>query len=256
METAPITMPAIKLEASRTALLALIAVNLIPLVGVLYWDWSVFEIVFLYWCENLIVGFITALKMLTAFPEPTNGTFRLNIPGKGNTQKIPIYGQLLIGTFTLVGKLFLLAFFIVHYGMFCMGHGIFIFSIFGDESFSSSDVWRLDELIAGPLLLAFWALLLSHLYSFLVNYLFRGEFRRSTARDQMTAPYKRIVVLHLTIIAGGGVSMVMGSPFWMLALLIGLKIVLDSRAHLKEHQPLGAKPPESNQHAAIISNLA
>jgi hypothetical protein len=260
METAPMNMPAPKFEASRSALLALIAVNLIPLLGVLQWDWSVFEIVFLYWCENLIFGLITVLKMLSAFPDINEGGMTIEVPAKGGKRKIPLPTPLLEGKFMLIVKLFLVPFFIFHYGMFCMGHGIFIFAIFSEESFTSSDVWMLDELIAGPLLIACGALLLSHLYSFLANYIGRGEFRRTNPMSLMMSPYKRIVVLHLTIIAGGGVSLALGSPFWLLALLIGLKILMDVRAHLQEHRSFAANTSESdtdpNHDPTIISNLA
>jgi hypothetical protein len=253
-------MPAPTFEASRTALLALIAVNLIPLLGVLQWNWSVFEIVFLYWCENLILGFITVLKMLTAFPSMEEGGMSIEVPGKGGKRKIPLPTPLLAGKFMLAIKLFLVPFFIFHYGMFCMGHGTFIFAIFGDESLGNADLWTLNELIAGPLLIALGALFLSHMYSFLINYLGSGEFRRTNPMSLMMAPYSRIIVLHLTIIAGGGLAMVLGSPFWLLALLIGLKILMDVRAHLKERRSFGRNTTQSDnepdKQPAIISNLA
>lgn len=43
--------------------LFLIAVNTVPLVGVLLFDWRLFSIVFLYWIENGIVGFFNVLKI-------------------------------------------------------------------------------------------------------------------------------------------------------------------------------------------------
>jgi hypothetical protein len=42
--------------------LFLIAVNLIPLFGVLFFGWSLFSIMFLYWIENGIIGFFNILK--------------------------------------------------------------------------------------------------------------------------------------------------------------------------------------------------
>jgi len=35
---------------------ALVAVNFIPLVGVLFLDWEIGPILLLYWSENLVVG--------------------------------------------------------------------------------------------------------------------------------------------------------------------------------------------------------
>ena len=41
-----------------------IALNLIPVVGVLFWGWSAFALIFLYWLENLVVG----VRTLAAHP--------------------------------------------------------------------------------------------------------------------------------------------------------------------------------------------
>jgi len=38
------------------ALAALVLVNVIPLFGVVFFGWSLFEVVVLYWVENLIIG--------------------------------------------------------------------------------------------------------------------------------------------------------------------------------------------------------
>jgi hypothetical protein len=248
--------PAPTFETSRAALMALIGVNLIPLVGVLHWDWSVFEIVFLYWLENLIIGLITVLKMLTASPDSNTGGMSIELPGNTKVKRIPLPANLLPGKFMLAIKLFLVPFFIFHYGMFCMGHGSFIFAIFSDESFGNSDIWTMDELVAGPLLIACGALLLSHLYSFLINYIGSGEFRRTNPMILMMSPYKRIVVLHLTIIFGAGLTLFLGSPFWLLAMLIGLKIMMDVRSHLQERQRFGVNRFSAPETGAAISNLA
>ena len=52
----------------------------------------------------------------------------------------------------------------------------------------------------------------------------------------MTAPYKRIVILHLTIIFGGGLAMMVKSTAPALVILIVLKIIADLHAHRREHQ--------------------
>ncbi len=72
----------------------------------------------------------------------------------------------------------------------------------------------------------------------------------------MMAPYKRIVILHLTIIFGAGLTMFLGSPFWLLATLIVLKIVMDVRAHLQERKRFATGAGESPETDAVISNLA
>ncbi|MEE4380730.1 MAG: DUF6498-containing protein, partial [Pseudomonadales bacterium] len=75
------------------ALVSLVLVNLLPLAGVLFWDWHVGALLVLYWSENVILGACTIVKMLAAGP---------------------------------VRGLFTAAFFLVHYGGFCAVHGVFV----------------------------------------------------------------------------------------------------------------------------------
>ena len=78
-------------------------------------------------------------------------------------------------------------------------------------------------------------LVASHLFSFLWNYLYRGEFRRAQLARLMTQPYVRVVVLHVGIILGGFAAAMLGSPLWALLVLLAMKIGLDLKAHVKEH---------------------
>ncbi|HET7269648.1 MAG TPA: DUF6498-containing protein [Rubrobacter sp.] len=87
--------------------LFLIAVNTVPLVGVLLFDWSLFSIVFLYWIENGIVGFFNVLKIAWA-RKSVSSESRFTINGRPARK---------------ASKAFIIPFFIVHYGMFWVVHG-------------------------------------------------------------------------------------------------------------------------------------
>ncbi len=54
-------------------------------------------------------------------------------------------------------------------------------------------------------------------------------------KTQMGEPYKRIIVMHLTIILGGFLTMLLRAPAAALLVLIVLKTAADLRAHRKEH---------------------
>jgi hypothetical protein len=41
---------------------------MVPLWGVLFFNWDAFYLVFLYWSENLVIGFYNILKMLLSQP--------------------------------------------------------------------------------------------------------------------------------------------------------------------------------------------
>ena len=195
----------------------LVAANLVPLAGVLLWNWSVFALIALFWMENVIVGVFFALRMLLADPRDPA---------------------------LWAAKVFLVPFFCFHYGMFTAVHGVFVFGLFGGKAYDPRGLQVLEPALRVARDLGLWlplaALLASHAFSFLWNYLWRGEFRRAKLTELMARPYGRVIVLHLAIILGGIGTLALGSPLWALLVLIALKIGLDLKAHLKEHSPAKA----------------
>lgn len=224
----------------------LIAANLIPVAGVLIWGWSVFEIVALYWFENVIIGAFNILKMLTASGEfPTQEQLKQ----AGNANEHPDMPEYLRNPAATGGirhgiKLFLIPFFTVHYGMFCLVHGVFVGVLLGGKGGGMAmsggpfeGVGRMFQVIFGSG--GKWfvlAVVASHLVSYLANFIWKGEFRRVSASDLMMAPYGRIVVLHVAIILGAFVITALGSPLFLLLLLITGKIVLDAKLHIRSHR--------------------
>lgn len=185
---------------SATGLLLVLA-NFIPLFGAIFRGWSIFEIVALYWAENLVVGGFALLRILAA--RPSDG-----FPGH------------------YFGNLFFAAFFTVHYGLFCLVHGAFVLTLLGDGRSGA-------EILHGGFLWALLALVLSHGFSFVRDYLLAGAWRGAAPRIQMGAPYPRIVVLHLAILFGAFAIQVFGSPVWMLAILVLGKTALDLALHAR-----------------------
>lgn len=89
---------------------------------------------------------------------------------------------------------------------------------------------------------------MSHLASFFVNFLGRGEYRRTVVPMLMMQPYARIIVLHFAILLGAFVAFALGSNIAVLLILIVGKTMLDLSLHLRERvrnartQP-GEQPP-------------
>ena len=48
------------------SIIVLIAANLLPVFGVLLWDWDVFVILLLFWCENVIIGIFGIAKIVAS----------------------------------------------------------------------------------------------------------------------------------------------------------------------------------------------
>ena len=59
----------------RYSLPALILSNLVPVAGVILFDWNVSAILLLYWAENAIIGFFNVLKMSMAQGQKRSSRF-------------------------------------------------------------------------------------------------------------------------------------------------------------------------------------
>ena len=219
----------------------LIAVNLGLVIGVIAWDWQVFDIVFLYWVENLVIGAINVLKMIAASPgDDSLASLVDGVNTDSNSEQIRRLRAGIaksgIGNFGNVFKLFLIPFFIIHYGIFCFGHGSFIFSMFSDGSMNNGTRGSAVamELLTGGMMLAIGLLASSHLFSFFRNFLGGDEYKRTHAAALMMRPYGRIVALHITIIFGAFLTMAFGSPLGLLVILIVLKTLVDLAMHQSE----------------------
>lgn len=190
----------------RPSAVVLVLANLVPLAGVLLLDWRVFDILMLYWAENVVIGVVNVLRMSVC----QTGT-----------------------------KWFLIPFFLIHYGIFCFGHLAAVTGIFG-ESIGAATAWSyffgspLADAWKSPLWIAIAAIAASHLFSFFVNFVADGEYRRTNVNELMNRPYGRIIVLHVTILIGAALVEWLGSPLMMLVVLVAAKIVLDLRLHLSE----------------------
>ena len=223
----------------RPSAWVLIVVNLGLIAGVIVWDWQVFDIVFLYWAENLVIGAINVLKMLVCNPGNESVTTLRNSKS-GKSDKTGDARTAAIANMGGVFKLILIPFFIIHYGGFCFGHGIFIFALFSDGSLTSVDRDTLEamDLLTGSMLFAIAALAASHLFSFFRNFIAAGEYRSSHPAMLMMRPYGRIVALHITIIVGAFLSIAFGSPMGLLVVLILLKTGVDLAMHQTERRKL------------------
>jgi hypothetical protein len=213
-------------QRDRLPALALVGANLVPLLGVVLFDWDVRYLLLLYWLENLVIGAFTLVRMLHI------GGARALAQG---------------------------AFFTFHYGFFCAGHGMVVLAISSlsgiegsqEPDFDEGDLpflmpfyllrgvfqtisVQMPELLHIPLL----ALILSHGFSLVRHHFIGNEDAERKVEDIMFDPYRRILMLHVSIIAGsffvigsGG-----GSAAPVLIILIAAKTWLDLRLHRRAHQ--------------------
>lgn len=207
-------MQAVETPPSKLPMLWILLFNAIPLYGVLAWDWRIFDLIFLYWLENLIIGgFVLVRFVIRPFSHWIE--------------------WLLLG--------FLVPFFCVHYFGFCYGHGSFLLGMFGDEAVSGlantripGVIWPLIE--KQQLLMPVLGLVMLHLFDWVRDVREQG-LGSANIKELMIAPYRRILVLHITIIVGAFVLGVLNDPLWGLVLLVVIKTVSDFY-HLKKDRQL------------------
>lgn len=179
--------------------IALVVGNLVPLAGVLFFEWQVFEILLLFWAENLVIGAINVARLWTLYQKRNHAMLLLFVP-----------------------------FFVLHYGMFTMAHLTFLILYFRPEDPES---WSLVALVV-PLV----ALIASHVYSYSAHFIGRQEYLYADPKQLMVQPYARIVALQVAILGGGWLVMWLGEPLIGLVLLVLVKIAIDVPAHRREHR--------------------
>ncbi len=194
----------------RLALSSLVFANLMPLAGVLALGWDLFSVLFFYWLESAVVGAYNIPRMMMANPK----------------RRDPKSGEVIVSS---RGHRFSgIVFFLVHYSLFMAAHGAFIFALFDRVAIDTA------EIVLGIALLT-----LSHGVSFFVNFVGRREYERVSLSEQMVAPYRRIMVMHLAIILCAFLVNIVGTGQITLIFLVLLKVVIDVFAHLREHRRLG-----------------
>ena len=206
------------LTRQRLSLLTLLAANLVPLLAVIGFGWDLASVIIVFWLENAIIGLFTIGKMMLA---------------SGGVDSTSANAGAMVAE-----KVALSVFFTLHYGGFWAIHGMFVLAIFG---VAGSDGRTIPGVLHGALhdvamQIALAVLFISHGVSFVVHYVYGGEYRQMTLKRAMTLPYSRVVVLHLTILFGGFVAMALGAPLVAVVLLVLIKMFLDAAAHLREHR--------------------
>jgi hypothetical protein len=209
---------------------ALVVANLVPVGYVLFQGWGVYYVLVLFWLENVAVGAFNILRMLVC----TNG-----LPFEKSTGEL-VKGEREGKIVQIVAKAFIIPFFTVHYGIFTAVHGMFVVGM-GSSLFAGRDGMS-SHLDFTELTVPILALVGSHTVSFVMNYLFDGEYRRTNLAVLFVRPYGRVVVLHVTIIFGAFGVVLTGQHIAAVLLLLAIKIGMDLSAHVRERKKLGGVP--------------
>lgn len=196
--------------------LFLIGSNLVPLLGIAFWGWDAFELLVLYWCETAVIGFWTAVEMaFRPSPFPDRNMERLSRKtGRGFRSMLLMVN---VAIFMAAHMAFLWNLFAGHWKERIHGPGEFV-----QELIIGNGLWV-------PLAVTFvtqGALLLFDLLSPAGSVSAASPDTSIRSSSAIAGLYRRIVIMHLTILFGGWVLVVFAQQY-AAGILVAVKTVLD-----------------------------
>jgi len=209
----------------RTATAGLVLANAVPLVGVVGFGWDLHSLLVGYWLESGVVGlaFVARIRRAEGTDDPEDlPSFSLNDEP--------------VGSFVGRPTRLIAVFFVGHYGTFWIVHGVFVFLFPGIFPGMEPAAPRIVG-VAAVGLAAY------HAISYRINYVGRKEYERTGPVTLMVEPYRRVFVLHLTILFGALAVASVGAPVGALVVMVLAKTALDLRGHWKEHDRARRRAP-------------
>jgi len=200
---------------------SLLLCNILVIAIALIERWDLGFVMVVYWWQNIIIGYFNVLKMWHA-----QNIVPAHLAEKLSEKNLKMPSQ---------GKIFLILFFIVHYGFFHFGY----------YNFLQKDFKHVDS---------FWVAVSASL--FFLNHWF--SYRRHRAQDEQNQnivmlfimPYPRIIPMHVTIIFGGMAMLILQSLVkdpqiarigqqCVIVFFLAIKTRMDLKMHALEHDPRG-----------------
>jgi len=193
----------IKDDFKKVSVWTLILSNLVPLIGVFFWDWNIFQLLFAYWCESAVIGVFTILRLVVK------------------------------------KEMKFILFFIIHFGAFMQAHLLFLIVFFSSDASVLPEAGLASARVNLKatffvILPAVVAMVISHGVSYYSNFLKNKEYVGLSPVQIMIAPYPRIFLMHVTVIFGGFLAVMLQNLIGGLIVLVILKTILDFFGHTKE----------------------
>ncbi|MDA1195054.1 MAG: DUF6498-containing protein [Planctomycetota bacterium] len=186
--------------SSRASTIALVASNLVPLLGVIALGWDLGTVLLIYWAESAVIALFNALKMI-------------RIDSREAWKFVP--------------------FFLAHFGVFMAVHLVFL-SVFLMLDAPEGQGTSLFGPMASRLDSSWWfavaAMVISYGLTFVVEFLGKRQYEGRTIMGQMMAPYGRVMLMHVVILVGALPVMLLGGAWPLVVLLVLFKLVAELRS--------------------------
>lgn len=195
--------------------------------GVLLAGWDVWTVLAVYWLENVALGLFNLPRMVLA-----RGPLVRTSVGSFSPRGARWIGWLAMPLFAF------------HYGAFCLVHGLFVLVILP----GAVGIIELDQAfdlgaapVAGEALVANGALIGMAGLLELRDWVRTGQARTASVGELMTAPYRRVVLLHLVLLIGGIAISATGEAVPLVVVLIVAKVAYDLRGAAPAARTAGAR---------------
>ncbi|MFA6170780.1 MAG: DUF6498-containing protein [Candidatus Margulisiibacteriota bacterium] len=179
--------------------------NLLTIALAVKFNWSLIELMWIYWSQSVIIGAINVIKMRRL----EKATGRSSWFFMGDTS----------------------SFFLMHYGFFHLIYLLFlsIFTLAGETPLSNG-----APVQWGWVFITILVFLANHIFSYLYNQE-RDQSKANLDRLFMF-PYARIIPMHLTLILGAAMDVILpGVAHAPILLFLSLKTIADLVMHKIEH---------------------
>lgn len=203
---------------SRLSAAGLLVGNAVPLVGVLAFGWSARSLLVVYWLESAAVGASFYAKIRRA-------------RGADDVDALPSmsFNDRSVRSFVGRPNAEIARFFVSHYGGFWVVHGFFVGAFVLMRSAGSVEL--------APIALSVVGLVGYHVVSFWQHVVVGDEVATRGPVALMVEPYRRVLVLHLTVVFGMFAVSAVGASSALVAVMVVVKTALDFRGHWREHRP-------------------
>ena len=226
---------------SRIGLAALVLANLFVALQAVRHEWGYYQTLLIFWTEVAVLGAYNVLRMLVV------GVFGAEPLGRWAVRWVDLGSRLNRLLFTLFG----IGFFMVKFGGFALGIGLFVLLLpallvpAGETGGIS--IHRAIHAAGPGLLTATGMLCLSHGISFVRNFLWDKEYNRVSVGSLMFWPYARMSLVAAVLLAGIAIARLvpsLGGATAFAVVMVLLKLLVDVLSHSLEHARLAADSAE------------
>lgn len=197
-----------RVDLAGFSAISIVVSNLLVIAFAVVDKLSAVDLLWIYWCQSVIIGLFNVVEMLALKEFSTEGL-------KQGGRPVPT---------TRAAKTLTALFFLFHYGFFHAIYAVFL--------------WIFSRMSVGPAGGGSKIILLSSAGIFFARYLIDFIWSRTAERHEvpnlgtmMFAPYARIVPMHLTIMLGGFVGAIgsfsPGKDLIILMIFAGIKTVVE-----------------------------